>query len=222
MPAYSSGTLDRGIEGTGRQHAHARAPARRKNGGATPRARAGGRATSGENGVNDRGTGLDGFDLKILSVLQRQGRMKKVELAAAIGLTPSPCWERLRRLEKAGIITGYHAEIDLARVLRAELVIVTVTLGSHEAEGFRRFEEAVAGVPEILDCFAVGGGVDYVLRLVVVDIGAYQSLMEGLLERGIGIHQYTTYIVTKAVKRARGYPLEHLLSRGPAPGERAG
>ena len=93
-----------------------------------------------------------------------------------------------------------------------------MTLGSHEADDFRRFEEAVERVPEILECFAVGGGVDYVLRLVVVDVAAYQALMERLLEADIGIHHYTTYVVTKSVKREHGYPLERLLAPAAVPG----
>ena len=169
--------------------------------------------------MSERGLRLDAYDLRILAALQRNGRMKKVELAAEIGLTPSPCWERLRRLEQAGFILGYRAEVDIARVARCEMVIVTITLGSHEAELFRRFEETIAQVPEILECHAVGGGVDYVMRLVVADVAAYQALIEQLLEADIGIHQYTTYVVTKQVKRDTGYPLQRLLQQRPAAGE---
>lgn len=163
--------------------------------------------------MRDRSMHLDAYDIKILAALQREGRMKKVELAAEIGLTPSPCWERLKRLEEAGFIRGYRAEVDLDRILRHEHVFVTVTLGSHEAANFRRFESAIGEVPEILECFAVGGGVDYILQVVVPDVGQYQTLMERLLSADIGIHQYFTYVVTKAVKRGHGYPIAHLMAQ---------
>lgn len=163
--------------------------------------------------MRDRSMQLDAFDIKILAALQREGRMKKVELAAEIGLTPSPCWERLKRLEEAGFIRGYRAEVDLDRILKTEHVFVTITLGSHEATDFKRFESAIGEIPEILECYAVGGGVDYILQVVVPDVGQYQALMERLLGADIGIHQYFTYVVTKPVKSDHGYPIAHLMAQ---------
>lgn len=163
--------------------------------------------------MRDRLTSLDSYDVKILAALQREGRMKKVELAAEIGLTPSPCWERLRRLEKEGFIRGYRAEVDLDKVIKTERVFVTVTLGSHEAVDFSRFEKTIRGTPEVLDCYALGGGVDYLLHIVVPDVARYQALMERLLRADVGIHQYVTYVVTKHIKQSRGFPIPHLLAK---------
>jgi Lrp/AsnC family transcriptional regulator, regulator of ectoine-degradation genes len=151
---------------------------------------------------------LDSIDLRILAVLQKNGRITKVDLAAEVGLSPSPCWERMRRLERAGFITAYRAEVDLHRVVRHESFFVEVTLSGHSATDFQRFESAILKVPEIVECHATGGGVDYLLRVVCVDVERYQGLIDGLLEADVGIGRYFTYIVTKAVKPFRGYPFE--------------
>ena len=145
---------------------------------------------------------LDRYDLAILQKLQQGGRITKVALAEAVNLSSSPCWERLRRLEDAGYITGYQASIDLRRLTRVAEVIVEVTLTNHKATDFRRFETAIQDVPEIVECSAIGGGIDYVMRLIVRDVDAYQRLMDRLLDDGIGIDRYFGYIVTKPVKSA--------------------
>lgn len=143
---------------------------------------------------------LDSYDMAILRILQSNGRMTKRALAEAVNLSPSPCWERLRRLEEAGYIAGYRAEVQIRKLAPVTEVLVQVTLSGHRAEDFRRFEGAVQHVPEVCDCWAIGGGIDYVLRLVVRDVDAYQALMDQLLDSEIGISQYFGYIVTKPVK----------------------
>ncbi|HVW58125.1 MAG TPA: Lrp/AsnC family transcriptional regulator [Rhizobiaceae bacterium] len=143
---------------------------------------------------------LDSFDLAILQTLQENGRMTKVALAEAVHLSPSPCIERLKRLEKAGYITGYRAQVDLRRITPVTEIYVEATLTNHQAADFRRFEAAIMDIPEIIECAATGGGIDYVMKLVVRDIDAYQRLMDRLLEAGIGIDRYFGYIVTKPVK----------------------
>jgi len=151
--------------------------------------------------MNDR-LKLDRYDLAILQKLQTEGRITKVALAEAVNLSSSPCWERLRRLEDAGFITGYQASLDLRKIAPVTEVIVEVTLSNHKAGDFRRFETAVQDVHEIVECLAIGGGIDYVMKLVVPDVDAYQRLMDRLLEAGIGIERYFGYIVTKPVKSA--------------------
>jgi len=150
---------------------------------------------------------LDAQDLKILEILQRDGRISKVQLAAAINLSPSPAWERLRRLEKAGIITGYHARIDPRKLSAAITVMVEVTLTHHQGADFERFEKAVCDVPEIVECHATGGGVDYLMKVMAKDMEGYQNLMDRLLEADIGIGRYFSYVVTKPVKDGGGMPL---------------
>ena len=152
---------------------------------------------------------LDGYDLAILRTLQTNGRITKTALADAVNLSPSPCWERLRRLEEAGYITGYSAEVDLRLLGPVTEVLVEVTLANHQSSDFQRFERHIQDVVEVVDCVATGGGIDYVLRLVVRDVDAYQRLMDSLLDAALGIDRYFGYIVTKRVKS--GQPsLDHI------------
>ena len=145
-------------------------------------------------------TRLDSRDIAILATLSREGRIAKTELAARVNLSPTPCWERMKRLEKAGLITGYRAEIDLAALGPHVQVFVTVELDSHRAESFQLFERTVARIEEITGCWAIGGGYDYLMQVVSSDVAAFQALMDGLLESRAGVRRYYSYIVTKPVK----------------------
>jgi Lrp/AsnC family transcriptional regulator of ectoine degradation len=155
---------------------------------------------------------LDERDLAILSILSREGRIAKAELARRVNLSPSPCWQRLQRLEAAGLIRGYRAEIALARLAPHVRVFVMVELESHRAESFRRFEGTIAGIEEITACWALGGGFDYLMEVVTPDIADYQALMDSLLERRAGVARYFTYVVTKDIKDAPP-PLSALLGK---------
>ena len=145
-------------------------------------------------------TRLDGIDLKILTTLQAEGRITKAALAEAVSLSPTPCWERLKRLEKAGLIKGYRAEIDLDKLGRPATILVEVTLKQHRYDDFQRFENAILKIEEVVECYATGGGIDYLLKVVAPSIDAYQRLIDRLLLAEIGIDRYFTYIVTRAVK----------------------
>lgn len=157
------------------------------------------------------GLKLDAIDLKILDAVQREGRITKLALAEKVGLSPTPCWMRLRRLETAGIIAGYHAKLALRSIAPLASVLVEVTLGNHRQADFDRFERVVKDIPEIVACWSVGGGVDYVLKVVATDIDAYQRLIDGLLAREVGIERYFTYIITKLVKDDTVLPVADLL-----------
>jgi Lrp/AsnC family transcriptional regulator, regulator of ectoine-degradation genes len=154
---------------------------------------------------------LDRFDLKILEALQSDGRLPTARLADQVGLSTSPTWERVRKLEENGVLRGYHAEIDLESLTQFTQVIVPVALESHRNQDFRRFEQAITQIPEIVECWAVGGEVDYVLRFVVSNIEAYQLAIEKALRADLGIERYWTYLVTKSIKPYRGVPLGQLL-----------
>ena len=156
---------------------------------------------------------LDAIDLRILSAIQADGRITKLALAEKAGLSPTPCWMRLRKLEQSGVISGYHARVDVRRVAPVASVLMEVTLTNHRQADFDRFERAVTAVPEITACWSVGGGVDYILKIMASDIDAYQRLVDGLLDRELGIDRYFTYIVTKTVKEATVLPLEALLQQ---------
>lgn len=133
--------------------------------------------------------------------------MTKTALAQRVDLSPTPCWERLKRLEKAGFIRGYHADIALEKLGSLTTMLVEVTLKQHRYEDFEIFERHVRRIDEIVECHATGGGVDYVLKVMVRDVDAYQRLIDSLLVAGIGIDRYFTYVVTRAVKTASQPPV---------------
>ncbi|MHB1304658.1 MAG: Lrp/AsnC family transcriptional regulator [Acidiphilium sp.] len=154
---------------------------------------------------------LDRFDLRILTEIQRDGRITKLELARRIGLSPTPCWNRLRRLEEAGIIGGYHGRVEPKLLAPMARIFMEITLTAHRQADFDRFERAVRDIPEIVSCWSVGGGVDYLVQVVTRDIDAYQRFVDSLLQNEIGIDRYFTYIVVKTIKEEPGLPLETLL-----------
>ncbi|WP_079213612.1 Lrp/AsnC family transcriptional regulator [Brucella pituitosa] len=154
---------------------------------------------------------LDAVDLRILEAVQENARITKIALAEKVGLSPTPCWLRLRKLEEAGVVTGYHARIAFRKIAPIAHIMVQITLGNHRQSDFDRFERAISVIPEIVSCWSVGGGVDYFLMIMARDVDAYQRLIDRLLDQNIGIERYFTYIVTKLVKDERtGTPLSIL------------
>src|SRR3569832_885651 len=111
--------------------------------------------------MNGNGYKLDRYDLAILRVLARDGRITKSRLAEEVNLSISPVWERVRRLEDIGLIRGYRAEIDWVGAFKGSRIVVEVTLARHTAHDMRRFEERIAAASEVEQCYATGGGVDY-------------------------------------------------------------
>lgn len=145
---------------------------------------------------------LDRRDLELLAILSREGRITKAALAEALGQSASATWERLRRLEKAGVIAGYGARVSLRHLGPHVIVFVSIELAGHAAADFRFFEGETARHDEITEVWSLGGGVDYIIKVVTKDIDAYQRLMDALLASRAGIARYTTWIVTKAVKQS--------------------
>jgi Lrp/AsnC family transcriptional regulator of ectoine degradation len=143
---------------------------------------------------------LDRYDLAILRELQRNGRISKRELAEKIGLSVSPCWVRMRRLEDAGYIRGYRADIDFERIGRLCHVTTLIRLATHHIDDFKRFEQAVHELPQIVHCEAVIGESDYILRFVAADIDEYQKIMETLLDMDVGILNYFSHVRSKDIK----------------------
>jgi DNA-binding Lrp family transcriptional regulator len=154
---------------------------------------------------------LDRLDLKILATLQRAGRMTNLDLAETIGLSATPCLQRVKRLEAAGYIIGYGAALDIDRLCANVVVFAEITLKQHGREDFLRFEKAIQDVPQILAAYLVTGGYDYLVQFVARDLLDYQALVEGLLDAGIGIATYFSYVTIKQVKRNAGYPLHELV-----------
>jgi DNA-binding Lrp family transcriptional regulator len=153
---------------------------------------------------------LDRIDLKILAQLQAHGRLSNVDLADAVGLSPSPCLQRTKRLESAGYILGYGAQLDLVKLGEVVVVFTEMTLNDHRRTDFARFEAAVAEMDEVVECHLVSGGYDYLLKFVTRGISHYQQVIEAMLDRGLGIEKYFSYIVIKTPVQKLGYPLMQL------------
>jgi len=151
---------------------------------------------------------LDAMDLKILAALQREGRITKLALAEKVNLSPTPCWERLKRLESAGFVRGYRADVAVEKLAPMTTAIVEVTLKQHRLEDFDRFEDTMRKTPEVLECHSTGGGIDYILKVVASDIAAYQAFIDGLLDAGLGIDRYFTYVVTRTIKEEPQAPVD--------------
>jgi DNA-binding Lrp family transcriptional regulator len=141
---------------------------------------------------------LDAIDLKILATLQVNGRITNAALADAVGLSQSPCLQRVKRLEDAGIITGYGAHIDLALLGETLTVFTEVTLTDHHRKDFARFEAAIADFDEVVECHLISGGYDYLLKFICKNVSTYQTTIERVLETCDGIGKYFSYIVIKS------------------------
>lgn len=153
---------------------------------------------------------LDRLDIRILSHLQRNGRATNVDLADAVGLSPSPCLIRVKRLEKAGYVTGYGAHVQLEKLGDLQVVFTQVTLSDHRREDFAQFEAAVRKVDEIVECHLVSGGFDYLLKFVTRSVTHYHSIAEDVLRQGVNIEKYFSYIVIKSPFVKSHYPIEKL------------
>lgn len=154
---------------------------------------------------------LDRIDLRILCHLQQNSRITNVVLADAVGLSPSPCLIRVKRLEKAGYISGYGAHIRLEKLSDVQVVFTEVTLSDHRREDFAKFEGYIRNVDEIIECHLVSGGYDYLLKFVTRSVVHYQSIIEDLLEQNLHIEKYFSYIVIKSPFIKHHYPLEKFI-----------
>ncbi len=150
---------------------------------------------------------LDRTDLAILRLLQREGRIANVELAARVNLSPPPCLERVRRLEREGYIVGYRAELDPGKLGAGLLVFVQVTLDRTTPDVFERFKGVVHEIAEVLECHMVAGGFDYLIKLRVADMDAYRKLLGDKLTALPGVLQTHTYVVMEEVKNTRELPV---------------
>lgn len=154
---------------------------------------------------------LDRIDISILAELQRNCDRTNVALADAVGLSPSPCLARVKRLAKAGYITGYHARLNLSKLAEHITVFTEVTLADHRREDFIRFEQEIRRYDTLVECHLVSGGYDYLLKFVARSVLRYQEMMEDILERRIGVDKYFSYIVIKSILVRDGVPIRSLL-----------
>jgi Lrp/AsnC family leucine-responsive transcriptional regulator len=144
---------------------------------------------------------MDAIDRKIVRALARNGRATHAELAEEVGLSPSPCWTRVRRLEQAGVIKGYTALIDQAAVGLPDTVFIEVMMDRHDEESLRRFEETVMAIPEVLECHLVTGEYDYVIKAAVGGTAGYERLLRDRLYRLPGVRHTRTSFGLRCLKQ---------------------
>ena len=144
---------------------------------------------------------LDRLDRSILNELQKNGRISNVELAKTIGLSPTPCLERVRRLEQQGYISGYHADVAPDKVGAAMLVFVEITLTKTSVDIFEEFSTAVKKLDDIQECHLVSGNFDYLLKARVADMSSYRRLLGDVLLQLPGVSESRTYVVMEEVKQ---------------------
>ena len=143
---------------------------------------------------------LDERDIQILSILQEEGRITKTALADRLNLSLTPSWDRLQRLEEEGIIESYGARLSSPFLKNFHLVITEVELESHKEGDFARFEDAIMGFDEVLSCWSVGGGLDYILKVLVKDVSDYQDFLKRVLKANVGLRRYFSYAVLDKIK----------------------
>ena len=156
---------------------------------------------------------LDAIDVAILDALQRDGRLSNVALAKAVGLSPTPCAERVRALEAAGIIDGYTTNLDPERLDLGLLVFIEIAIDRTSEDAFEQFRKAMLGIAQVQECDMVAGGFDYLLKVRVRDMAAYRGFLGEVLAKVPGIRETHTYAVMENVKESRTIDLSHLSDR---------
>jgi Lrp/AsnC family leucine-responsive transcriptional regulator len=146
---------------------------------------------------------LDRYDRRILEVLQEDGRISNQDLAERIGLSPSPCLRRVRALEESGLIAGYRAVLDPAKLGLSLLALVHISMDRHTPERFARFDAAIAALPEVLECLLITGQeADYQLKVVVADMAAYQDFLLNKVTRIEGVSGvHSSFVLRRVVER---------------------
>ena len=150
---------------------------------------------------------LDSIDWKILGLLQGDARIANVELAKAVGLSPSPCLNRVRALEEAGYISRYVTLLDALRVGLKVSVFIQVTLERQVESALERFENAIRGRPEVMECYLMTGDADYLIRVVVADIQLLEEFILKFLTKLPGVGNIKSSFALKQVKYQTALPL---------------
>lgn len=149
---------------------------------------------------------IDGKDRQILRALQQDGRMTNQDLAQRVNLSPSPCLRRVRLMEEAGVITGYTALIDQKAYGLPLTVFIRIKLQRHAEDAVRVFEQKIVQIDEILECFLLSGDADYLLRVIVADLDAYEKFVRQCLHAIPGIASIDSSFVYGKVKHHPIFP----------------
>ena len=150
---------------------------------------------------------LDRHDRKILRILQAEGRLTNQALAERVALSPSACLARVRRLERAGVIQGYHARLDPFTLGIGLVLYAEISLAGSRADETARFEAAMAALPQVVEISDVSGDVDYILKVVVGSMAEWNRLREEFTAGDLGVERITTHVLMRKPKIFVGYPV---------------
>ena len=151
---------------------------------------------------------FDDIDVRILALLQENGRMTNVELAERVGLTAPPCLRRVRALEQSGAITGYHAALDPVALGYNLTVFAMVSLKSQAESDLLAFQELVAAIPEVRECHMLNGEIDFILKIVSRDLQSFQEFLTSKLTPAPNVASVKTSLTIRTAKQVPGVPLE--------------
>ncbi|KFC80306.1 Lrp/AsnC family transcriptional regulator [Buttiauxella agrestis] len=151
---------------------------------------------------------LSTTDVKILALLQSDARMTNQSVADSIGLSASPCWRKIRKLEEDEVIQGYRAVINRRKIGLAVMVFVRVTIDSHSESEAKKFEEEVAALEDVVACYSIGGDADFLLQVVARDLDSYADFAMSVVRRLPGIKEMQSMFVLKEIKPLVSYPIK--------------
>lgn len=152
---------------------------------------------------------IDKTDLKILKILQENGRITNLQLSQEIGLSPAPTLERVKKLERSGIIQSYHAEMNRDALGLGVQTFMQVTLMRHKSNAITNFVDQIMTIDEVVECYHVTGGSDYILRIYAKDMASYERLVMDKLSKIEEIAHMQTQVVLSTVKKTPTIPLEY-------------
>lgn len=149
---------------------------------------------------------MDEIDRHLLTILQADSTLSIAQMADLVGLSPTPCWKRIQKLETAGVITRRVALLEPARVGMGLSVFVAVEAGDHTPEWLQRFAEAVAGMPEVMELYRMAGDIDYMLRVAVADMAEFDAFYKKLI-KAAPLKNVTSRFAMERLKHTTAYPL---------------
>ncbi|WP_043517787.1 winged helix-turn-helix transcriptional regulator [Achromobacter arsenitoxydans] len=151
---------------------------------------------------------LDRIDLKILDILQREGRISVTELAERVSLSATPCSDRVKRMEREGVITGYHARVNPAALGKNLLVFLEIKLSAKSGDVFDKVKKELLYVPEVMECHLVSGDFDYLVKARLTEMNEYRRLLGEILKRLPASAESHSYVVMEEIKETLFLPVD--------------
>lgn len=147
-------------------------------------------------------------EIKILRLLQDDARVTNQDLADKVGMSASPCWRKVRKLEEEGVIQGYRAMLDRKKIGLGVMVFVRVAIDSHSEAEAKKFEEEVTALEDVVACYSIGGDTDFLLQVVAPDLDSYADFAMSVIRRLPGIKEMQSMFVLKEIKPLVNYPVK--------------